>query len=464
VFRRLSLTARLTALFTMISATVLLAMGWVMAVATDRHFAELDRDFLMDKVHLTTDAIAEATSPTGLREQLFHDFHHLHGVFIRVVDRQGDVVYATAGDAFGEIPETGTRISHEVVTWRAGGEEYRGMQATAYLHENPYAPMRILIVLGTHFHHSFITNLRRAVWLYVAIATVLSGVLGWWAARSGLAPLRTMKARAQAVSARRLDERMPVETVPVEMADLARSLNDMLDRLQQDFRRLSDFSSDLAHELRTPISNLLTETQVALSQPRDAAAYREILASNAEEFQRLARTVSDMLFLAKAENGLALPHPERIALASEVQALFDFYEALAAEKGIRLELSGDAQIRGDRLMIRRAISNLLSNALRHTPPGGDVRVEITTTAESVTLTVENTGAEISPDALQRLFDRFFRADKSRSHPASEGAGLGLAITQSIMRAHGGEATATSQNGRTRFNLVFRRDFALSAAV
>ncbi len=117
-----------------------------------------------------------------------------------------------------------------------------------------------------------------------------------------------MKARAQAVTAHKLDQRMPAQAVPVEMADLAHSLNEMLERLQRDFQRLSEFSSDLAHELRTPISNLLTQTQVALAQPRDAAAYREILASNAEEFQRLARMVSDMLLLAKAEHGLLLPH------------------------------------------------------------------------------------------------------------------------------------------------------------
>jgi two-component system, OmpR family, heavy metal sensor histidine kinase CusS len=290
--------------------------------------------------------------------------------------------------------------------------------------------------------------------MYVALAALLSGMLGWWVARTGLAPLRAMKTRAQAVTAHKLDERMPAEAVPIEMADLAESLNDMLARLQKDFQRLSEFSSDLAHELRTPISNLMTQTQVVLTQPRNADTYRDILASNAEEFQRLARMVSDMLLLAKAEHGLLLPSAEDISLAAEAQALFDFYEALADEKGVSLNLTGEGYVKGDRLMLRRAISNLLSNALRYTPMQGQVRVEIGTTGALVSLSVENTGAEISPELLPRLFDRFFRADKSRAHPDSDGAGLGLSITRAIVQAHGGVAAVSSFDGKTRFTLSF----------
>ena len=162
--------------------------------------------------------------------------------------------------------------------------------------------------------------------------------------------------------------------VPVEMADLATSLNEMLERLEADFVRLQDFSGDLAHELRTPLNNLLTQTQVALSHPRDAASYRDTLASNAEEYQRLARMVSDMLFLAKADRGIALPNPENLELSEEVFALFDFYEAVAEDLGIELRVEGHGQVFGDRLMIRRAISNLLSNALRHAET--NTRIEV----------------------------------------------------------------------------------------
>jgi two-component system heavy metal sensor histidine kinase CusS len=245
-----------------------------------------------------------------------------------------------------------------------------------------------------------------------------------------------------------------VEAVPVEMADLAQELNRMLDRLQEDFQRLTDFSSDLAHELRTPISNLLTQTQVALATKRDAATYRDILASNAEEFQRLARMVADMLFLAKTERGVDLPHKERFSARQDAIALLEFYEAVAEEKRIRLRLEGDGDVEGDRLMFRRALSNLLSNALRHTPEAGTITVHIAGTAQSTMVSVENTGSDIDPKMLLRLFDRFYRADPARAHPDAEGSGLGLAITRAIAEAHGGRVTVTSSNGRTCFALVF----------
>jgi two-component system, OmpR family, heavy metal sensor histidine kinase CusS len=228
----------------------------------------------------------------------------------------------------------------------------------------------------------------------------------------------------------------------------------MLERLQFDFQRLTEFSSDLAHELRTPISNMLTETQVELSRPRTVEQYQETLASNSEELQRLARTVSDMLYLATTEHGLALPHPEQIRVQDEIHALFDFYDALADEANISMSISGEGLIHGDRLMVRRALNNLLSNALRHTPAHGTILVEVDTTADATSVHVTNTGPAIDPDVLPRLFDRFYRADSARVHPESIGAGLGLPITRAIMRAHGGDAVATSQRNGIQFTLRF----------
>lgn len=256
------------------------------------------------------------------------------------------------------------------------------------------------------------------------------------------------------VTAQKLDQRMPVDAVPAEFADLAQSLNTMLERLQSDFARLQEFSSDLAHELRTPINNLLTQTQVSLTQKREVGVYQDILASNAEELQRLARMVSDMLFLAKTEHGIELPHRETVSLRDEVLDLFDFYEALAEEKLIRLNTDGDARIVCDRLMIRRAISNLLSNAIRYSPPNAPVRVSVNQGNGQIQLCVHNAGPAIPAADLPRLFDRFYRTEKSRSHPDSEGTGLGLSITRAIMEAHGGSASVASNDLATTFCLSF----------
>ncbi len=278
--------------------------------------------------------------------------------------------------------------------------------------------------MNTDIHAHFLHTFRGTLAFYIALAALASGVFGWWAARRGLAPLRTLASRARTVTADKLDERMPVDTVPAEVADLAVTLNAMLERLQHDFRRLSDFSTDIAHEIRTPITNLLTQTEVVLSQPREGAKYRDVLTSNAEELQRLARMVSDMLYLAKMEHSLTLPSAEDIHLADELRALFEFYDALAEDKAVRLELRGDGRVSGDRLMLRRALSNLLSNAIRHAPPRGAVLVSIADTGHGVTVSVDNDGDEIPPQVLSRIFERFYRADKSRARPESDSTGLG----------------------------------------
>jgi two-component system heavy metal sensor histidine kinase CusS len=206
--------------------------------------------------------------------------------------------------------------------------------------------------------------------------------------------------------------------------------------------------------LRTPINNLLTQTQVSLAQKRDVSVYQDILASNAEELQRLARMVSDMLFLAKTEHGIELPNRETVSLIDEVRDLFEFYEALAEEKQIVMEADGNAHIVCDRLMIRRAISNLLSNAIRYSPPNGPVRVSVTQGDGQIQLCVHNAGPAIPAADLPRLFDRFYRAEKSRSNPDSEGTGLGLSIIRAIMEAHGGTASVASNDQMTTFCLCF----------
>lgn len=200
----------------------------------------------------------------------------------------------------------------------------------------------------------------------------------------------------------------------------------------------------------------MTQTHVVLSQPREAAKYRDVLASNAEELLRLGRMVSDMLYLAKMEHGITLPNEESIHVGDEARALFDFYDALAEDKGVQLRLQGDASIVGDRLMLRRALSNLLSNALRYTPSGKAIVIKACEQDGGATIVVENQGEGIDPELLPSLFDRFFRADKSRARADSDSVGLGLSITQAIMVAHRGGISAESSGGLTRFILTFPR--------
>ena len=458
MIRRMTLTARLTFLYTLVSAAVLLGLGVLVAWSTHLHFIDLDRDYLLDKVQLVQKIVDETPEPAELSAKLEESLNGHQGLYISLM-RGDELLFGTSGFTFPTELAVQS-VSDQPMDWAAGDRQLRGMSAelaAAQLHggaKGTAQSMRLTLALDTHHHTHFMQMLRQQLVVYVVLATLLSGVLGWWAARSGLAPLWTMKERALKVTAHKLDQRMPIDAVPVEMAELARSLNTMLERLQQDFAKLMEFSSDIAHELRTPISNLLTQTQVSLSQHRDPETYRDILASNAEEFQRLARMVSDMLFLAKTDHGIQLPNREDVALEEEAKSLLDFYDAVAEDKELRLRVEGAGTVVGDRLMIRRAISNLLSNALRHAHPGTDVALTVAPQMNGTSLCATNTGDPIDAADLPRLFDRFYRVDKARAHPSSDGAGLGLAITKAIMLAHGGSASVTSSEGTTRFCLQF----------
>lgn len=459
---RLSLTARLTLLFAVGSSTVLLVLGWLAGVAIDRHFEQQDFDALAGKMQLAQHAIERVKSQQdfdALESQLNDALIGHHDLVVKVLGPTGDLLLASVDVAFpqewlAQAPATRTaRLFH----WSQGERNFRGMAQAISTAIPGWQPLMVAVAVDVEHHNLFTRSLMQALWVFVACAGVTTGLLGWLAASRGLAPLRTMRDQAAAVTAHKLDQRIPVDAVPAELAELATSLNEMLARLEDAFHRLSDFSSDIAHELRTPVSNLMTETQVALSRPRDAANYRATLESNAEEYERLARMISDMLFLAKAEygqmNDWIAEHGESVQLAQEVRDLFDFYEALAEEKGVRLELRGACSVWGDRLMLRRAVSNLLSNALRYTPRAGTVVVCLSESDGVSSLTVENPGQTIPEQHLTRLFERFYRADPSRQQATGEGTGLGLAITQAIVRAHQGQVSVSSEAGTTRFSIL-----------
>lgn len=396
----------------------------------------------------------------SVKEQLDDALTGHHGLTVAVFASDRRRLYANIDMPIPSdlISPPLTGGSNRPVKWRTNeGIPWRGISASIPM----TGPSRekLIVVVGTEIshHEHFLQSFRITLWIFVACATAAMGLLGWVVVRRGLSPLRKIRDEATTITANRLHTRLPVEAVPEELGSVAGALNDMLSRLEDSFRRLSDFSSDLAHELRTPVSNLLTQTQVTLCRARTADEYREILESNAEEFERLSRTISDMLFLAKADNHQIIPNKELVDLGAEVQSLLEFYEVLAAEKSIVLSQYGHGETQGDRLMLRRAINNLLSNAMRHTPPGGNIFVSVGRgTDEYIELTVANTGTTIPAEHLPRLFDRFYRADSSRQR-SCEGSGLGLAITRSILAAHGGTISVISADGLTRFVLRLPED-------
>jgi two-component system heavy metal sensor histidine kinase CusS len=450
-----SLTARLTLLFAAVSSGVLLGLGLLVATLVERHFEELDLALLHGKLELVRQelsAVRRAGAPDTLASRLETVLAGHPDLALTVWKADGQALFRTGDADFPSALRDRLSVEPQARWLGADGRAYRGIAGVAAVADA--APMTVVLATGLTHHEHFMQTFSQALWTVVALAALLSGLLGWMAVRRGLAPLREISRRAADITADRLDRRLAVATIPNELAEVVQTLDAMLARLEASFHRLSDFSSDLAHELRTPVSNLLTQTQVTLSRPRTLETYQDVLASNAEEFERLSRMIADMLLLAKADNALLIPHREPVDLAAEVSSLLEFYEAWADDKQLQLSQSGKATIVGDRLMLRRAIGNLLSNALRHTPTHGRIAVLLEQPpGQGARLQVENSGETLAAEHLPRLFDRFYRADAARHH-AGEGAGLGLAITRSIVQAHGGEVAVRSEQGLTVFELRF----------
>lgn len=458
--RPLSLAIRLTLFFGIAAAIVFPIFGWVISESMESHFEEGDTDELELIADGIEDALAGVHSADDLApvHQRFDDIligHHSASLYIAGADGRTIYTSSVSPDLSGIVQADKTAPEDDPVRrWNDRNHSYRVL--IRHLSPNRLGDgeaYMITVAVPIDHHLQFLASFRRTLWLMIASSIAIMSLLGWIAVRQGHAPLRDIVARIRRISGSKLNSRVPPETVPRELSDLAASFNEMLGRVDEAFQRLSNFNADIAHELRTPITNLMTQTQVALSRARAVEEYREILYSNMEEYERMAQMIGDMLFLAQADNGTFKRETTDLDLAAEARSLIDYYEGWAEERGVALKLEGTATVTGNRLMLQRALGNLLSNAIRHTAAGGTVHVKLGTSNDgNVGIVVENPGPEITPEHVPKLFDRFYRVDPSRQR-GREGSGLGLAIVKSIVDTHGGRVEVISAEGRTTFQII-----------
>jgi two-component system heavy metal sensor histidine kinase CusS len=292
--------------------------------------------------------------------------------------------------------------------------------------------------------------------LTLVMALIACGIAGYHIAHRGLRPVAAITDAARRIRSTTLHEHIQISGLPGELAGLAGQFNEMLDRLQESFDRLSRFSADIAHELRTPVNNIRGEAEVALGMPRSPGEYREVLSSCLEECGRLSHLIDCLLFLARAESPQTQIVKEKIEVAKELSNVRDFYEGAAAEAQVNLVVKPSEGIVAelDRTLFQRAVGNLLANALAHTPPDGIVTLSALHTGTSVQVQVSDTGVGIDAGHLPHVFDRFYRADLARSN-ASGRVGLGLAIVKAIVALHGGSVKIASEMDHgTSVTLVF----------
>lgn len=308
-------------------------------------------------------------------------------------------------------------------SWSTGNDQ-RLLSIGASMRMKNGTPVQVLLSSERNADERLLDGFLRATLLALPFLLPLIALAAWWVVRAGLEPLNRFRRVAAQVSPQDLSYRIPEQNLPRELDSLARSFNHMLGRLEDGVRQLSQFSDDLAHELRAPICNLLVRNQVLLSQHRDGAAYREALESDAEELERLSRIVTDMLFLVQVDNPAIQAQFGCVALHEQAAKVIDLYEMVAEDKGVELRLSGNGFAHGDNLMIQRAISNLVSNAVRHTPQGGRIDVRIGERAGHTEVRVSNDGPGIPPEYLPHLFERFYRRRTPDWSPGRHRPGTG----------------------------------------
>ena len=294
---------------------------------------------------------------------------------------------------------------------------------------------------------------RFKLWLAMSVGALLAFVLGWWVSQRGLRPVRLLARRAAGIDVQHLHLRLDEFSELSELQALSHALNQMLARLEDGFAQLSRFSEDLAHEMRTPLSNLMGHTQQTLRHSRSIEDYQNLLVSNQEEYERLARMIDSMLFLARTEQSDAAVKAVQIDLHELIEQLCDYFEGVAQEREVGLINQAHDQLLADPGLVRRALANLLANALRYATPGTAVTISSTLLQDRLEITVHNQGAPIAAEHLPRLFERFYRCDPSRNQSDDSG-GLGLAIVRSIMHLHDGWVSVDSDETGTRFRLGF----------
>ena len=312
-------------------------------------------------------------------------------------------------------------------------------------------PLRFLIAIDTETFSQTQHHLLVALVSLAIVGVLLASALGYWVARIGLKPLIKLSHEAQRLAPPRLSGRLQLSPLPPELKQFVSAFNATLERVEQAYSRLESFNADVAHELRSPLTNLIGQTQVALTRGRSAEHYFEVLQSNLEELERLRSIVNDMLFLASADQGSKATQLTTASLASEVATTLDYLDFILEDAQVRVQVEGDAQVPIETAHLRRALINLLNNAVQHTGAGQVIEVRIEAREHQVTLAVANPGPAIAGEHLPRLFERFYRVDASRRNSGAN-HGLGLAIVKAIALMHGGDVFVRSEGGINTFGI------------
>ncbi|MGS0543520.1 heavy metal sensor histidine kinase [Pseudomonas sp. Y5-11] len=457
--RSRSIAWRLALAFAVVCALVLSAIGVFLYRSLDSEIAYRDDLALLGRLEQVRALLADSDSLDALqaRPRLYQNMLGNLDSLLLVRRADGSNVIAINPrqrelPSLNAIARERTPQRRDVLTWQApDGAELALLSGDA---QGPNGePLTVIAGKVLTEREQMLASYRLRLYLAIGLGALLAFALGLVLLRRGLQPLRQLSAAVRGIDLRSLDQRLPASGTPAELLEPVQALNGMLARLDDSVQRLSQFSADLAHEIRTPLHTLLASNGQALNHPRSSAEYQELLASNMEEFERLKRMAENLMFLARAEQAERALDLQTLDLHSLGSELCDYFEALADDRQLRLENQLHGELLADQQLLQRALGNLLANAVRHADEGTPISLRRRDEAGVCWLQVHNHGPVIAPEHLGKLFDRFYRVDPSRAQPGDSG-GLGLAIVQSIMQLHGGRVRVSSDASETVFELGF----------
>ncbi len=449
--RPTSLGLRLTALFACTNLVLLAALAWI-------QYRTLATDLAQEDDQLLLETLAAAGRGVAIGDSAVLPLSAL-GPWVREVSADCRVVSGprlslgpppSCTSATGSAPTFRTWHSPTGSIWRIASitSAHRGGRVRE-------------VLLDRWTDEQTLRRYRRELVLALPLAFVLSATMGYAVARSGLAPLRLLAERMVTIRLESSDQPARMPRAPAELQTVTESFDAMLDRLRAGYARLTQFASELAHELRTPVHVMRQQAEVALLADRSPEEYRDALRSTLEELDDLQRLIEDTLFLARAEDPNAGLVRRLLVVRAELQDVAEYLEPVAGEEGvsIAIEAPGQLSLEADRMLLRRALVNLVTNAIRHTPNGGKITLRGAEADGAIVIQVQDTGEGIPPADLSKVFDRHFRGATLRSGTPT-GAGLGLSIVQKIIRLHGGTVDIASEVDRgTCVTLAIPRSIA-----
>lgn len=457
--RAWSITARLTALFTICTSTLLLIVVGFMYEEIAKHLDEEHEYLIAEIVQVLQHSTgSQSRNVTALVEQVRtieedQPASYSDPYAIRVVDGHGRILAETRGIAAVPVSAFSrasvARASQRVRPQRwssAGGETF--LIATIEPRDTVVEGDKAFVQVAFNITRDgiLIRQLRMTAVALLVIALIAAALAGSAVVRFSLRPVGRIASELSEITPGDLDRRLSLNDRPRELRPLVSAFNAMLVDLRHAFAGVSAYSENLAHELRTPLNNLKGEAEVALLHERSAEEYREVLMSSLEEYDRLSKMADELLFLARAESRETKPAFNELHLAGQTRAVCEFYEGLAEEENATITVDGDATVNGDAVLVRRALANLIANALAHNNDGGHVRIAIGSTAGGgASIDVTDDGSGIAAADLPHVTERFYRSATTRIS-GRPGSGLGLAIVKSIMDLHGGAVAIKSEPG------------------